>query len=250
MNLVMRGLVLRSTDYKEADKLLTVLTDTRGVLTVHARAARRRGNGLQTASQLFAFSEMTLFNYQGRYILDEAEMLESFSGLQKDLPRLALASYIAEILGAEAEENSAGDALLRLALNSLYALARGLYPPEVVKPAFELRYMALSGYAPALDACSVCGTPEPSEPQLLPEAGLLRCANCALAGTGRYLPLDGPSLAAMRYILRCDLKKLFSFSLSEPSKTLLDKACEAYLLAGVERKFRTLDFYKSVGEPI
>lgn len=250
MNLVMRGLVLRSTDYKEADKLLTVLTDTRGVLTVHARAARRRGSGIQTASQLFAYSEMTLFNYQGRYILDEAELLESFSGLQKDLLCLALASYIVEILGAEAEENSTGDVLLRLALNSLYALSKGLYPPQTVKPAFELRYMALSGYAPALEVCSVCGKSEPQAPQLLPEAGLLRCADCALAGDGRYLLLDGPSLAAMRYILSCDLKKLFAFSLSDASKALLDRACEAYLLAVAERKFRTLDFYKSVGESI
>ncbi|MEA5039475.1 MAG: DNA repair protein RecO [Clostridiaceae bacterium] len=248
MNLVMRGLVLRSTDYKEADKILTVLTDMRGVVTVAVRGARRRGSRLQTASQLFTCSEMTLFDYQGRYKLDDAEVLETFSGLQKDLPRLALASYIAEVLGAEAEESGAGDGPLRLALNSLYALARGISTPTVVKPAFELRYMALSGYAPALDACAVCSAETPVSPMLSLDAGVVHCAHCPAPGGGRSLPLDGASLSAMRYILGCDLKKLFAYLLPESSKLLLDQACEAYLLSREERRFRTLEFYKSAGE--
>ena len=48
-----RGLIIRSVDYKEADKILTVLTDTRGCLTVKARGVRRKGSRLKAAAQLF-----------------------------------------------------------------------------------------------------------------------------------------------------------------------------------------------------
>ena len=247
MNLVTRGLVLRSTDYKEGDKILTVLTDSAGKLTVGARGARRKNSRLTAVCQLFCYAEMTLFEYHGRYTLDEGEVLESFSGLQKDLTRLALASYLMEVLGAEGEENGAAPEVLRLALNSLYALSRGLYPAGDVKAAFELRYMALSGYTPRLDCCAVCGE-APVRPLLSAEAGLLHCDTCPAPAMARSLPLDGAALGAMRYILSADLKKLFAFSLPEASAALLRAACEGYLLAKSDRRFRTLDFYKSVGE--
>lgn len=55
-------------------------------------------------------------------------------------------------------------------------------------------------------------------------------------------------LAAARYVLYCDLKKLFSFSMSEIELRRFGRFCESYLLTRLERGFRTLDFYESVGE--
>ena len=93
-----RGLTIRSVDYKEADQILTVLTDTRGCLTVKARGVRRKGSRLKAAAQLFTLSQMTLYEQKGRIVLQEAEVLQQFPGLQADLTRLALASYLAEVL--------------------------------------------------------------------------------------------------------------------------------------------------------
>ena len=50
-----RGLTIRTVDYKEADQILTILTDTRGCLTVKARGVRRKGSRLKAAAQLFTF---------------------------------------------------------------------------------------------------------------------------------------------------------------------------------------------------
>lgn len=246
-----RGLTIRSVDYKEADKILTVLTDTRGCLTVKARGVRRKGSRLKAAAQLFTFSQMTLYEQQGRATVQEAEVLGQFPGLQTDLRRLALASYLAEVLATEAEDAPAEPELLRLALNSLYALSEGLSPPEVVKAAFELRYMALSGYRPAWSVCAVCGNPQPVMPVIQLEGGTVCCRDCVRPGsTGRQQPVTAGVLAAARYILSCDLKKLFSFQLPEDDLRRLGKLAEGYLLTCMERSFRTLDFYKSVGEPL
>lgn len=244
-----RGLTIRSVDYKEADKLLTVLTDTRGCLTVKARGVRRKGSRLKAAAQLFTFSQMTLYEQQGRASLQEAEILGQFPGLQTDLSRLALASYLAEVLATEAEDAPAEPELLRLALNSLYALSEGLCPPEVIKAAFELRYLALAGYAPALEACAVCGKAQPVMPVIQLEGGTVCCRSCVLPGNpGRQQPVTNGVLSAARYILSCDLKKLFSFQLPPEELRRLEKLAEDCLLTRMERGFRTLDFYKSVGE--
>lgn len=244
---VVRGLVVRSVDYKEADKILTVLTAELGKITVSARGVRRRGSRSMAAAQLFAYSEMTLFAYNGRFRLNEAQVMESFSGLGRSVEALSLASYVAEVLGEEDEQGS--EAVLRLALNTLYALAQERYPRPRIKAAFELRYMALSGYAPDLTAvCSVCSAAPPDHSVLSLTGGMLHCAHCVPAGGGRSLPLDGPALEAARYILTADLKRLFSFSLEEGSQRLLDAVCEGYLLSRLERGFRTLEFYRTLGD--
>ncbi|MBR5537362.1 MAG: DNA repair protein RecO [Clostridia bacterium] len=244
-----RGLIIRSVDYKEADKILTVLTDTRGCLTVKARGVRRKGSRLKAAAQLFAYSQMTLYEQNGRATLHEAQVLEAFSGLQTDIVKMALASYFAEVLGTEAEDAPTDTDIQRLALNCLYALANDLCEPSVVKAAFELRYMRLAGYAPDLTGCAVCGREDPLLPVAMLEIGTVRCGGCTVAGyAGRQMPIGAAVLQAARYILSCDLKKLFSFRLPPEDMARLARVCEAWLLACMERGFRTLDFYKSVGE--
>ncbi|MBR4875285.1 MAG: hypothetical protein IKU95_02230 [Clostridia bacterium] len=58
--------------------------------------------------------------------------------------------------------------------------------------------------------------------------------------------MDEPALGAARYILGCDLKKLFSFKLPEKSMAFLARFCEDYLLDKTEQGYKTLDFYKSL----
>ena len=55
------GIVLRETDYKEKDKLLTILTAEHGKLTVRVRGAKGQRSRSRAACQLLAFSEFTLY---------------------------------------------------------------------------------------------------------------------------------------------------------------------------------------------
>ena len=54
MHISTQGLVLREVNYKESDKLLTVLTAEGGKRTVKARGCRRKGSPLAAAAQLSA----------------------------------------------------------------------------------------------------------------------------------------------------------------------------------------------------
>lgn len=242
-----RGLTIRSVNYKEADQILTVLTENRGCLTVKARGVRRKSSPVKAAAQLFTLSQMTLYEKNGRYTLQEAEIERQFSGLQASLSRLALASYLAEVLSTEGEDAPVSPEVQRLALNCLYGLSQELCPQRQIKAAFELRYMALSGYAPDLTACAVCGSVHPPRPVLLVESGAVRCGDCIFPG-GKQMPATAGVLEAARYILSCDLKKLFAFRLPQEEMKKLGDFCEDYLLRCMERGFRTLDFYKEMGD--
>ena len=66
------GVVLRETEYKDADKLLTVLSRDRGRLTLRARGVRSQSSKLKSGCQLLAFSEFTVFEGRGALTVDEA----------------------------------------------------------------------------------------------------------------------------------------------------------------------------------
>jgi len=237
------GLILRQTPYNESSKILTVLTAAEGKLTVMARGAVRRNSKLAASTQLLVFSEMTLFSSRDRWTLTEARSIEQFSGLQNDVANLALGSYFAELTETVSDEDSPNPELLPLCLNALYALSEGIKAPSCVKPAFELRLMAISGFSPLVAHCAKCGKEEPERSFLDVEGGILYCSDCTQI---RSVPLSGGALSAARYIIGCNAKKLFSFSLENESQRELASAVEKYLLVQLDRRFRTLEFYKAV----
>lgn len=241
-----RGLVLREVRYKEADKLLTVLTESEGKITVRARGALRRGGKLAAAAQVLTYSEMTLFGNKGRWTLNEAVTVEQFLGLRGDLSALALGSYFAELLETLSNENYPDGAVLQLGLNSLYALSRGLCPQKQIKAAFELRLMALAGYEPDLSCCAHCGASELDEPWFSVRDGAVYCAGCRGHAAGAVTALSADTLAAMRHIVYAEAKRLCSFSAGEAAMAKLAAVCEQYLTAQLERGFASLDYWKKV----
>lgn len=247
MHIVTKGIVLRETNYKEADKILTILTEEGGKRTVKARGCRRKGSALAAPSQLLAYSDMTLFEYKDYYTLNEGSTIALFRHVRDDLEKLALGSYFAEVVEAVAEEGCPEPEMLSLLLNCLYALDTLDKPLPLVKAAFELRLLCVAGYAPLADACGVCGVPDPKYPCLNLSEGVLHCAVCRdEVGEGISMPLSQGALSALRYIVYGNPKRLLSFRTDEESLRLLSDTAEAFLLTQLERGFKTLDFYKQL----
>lgn len=238
---VTTGIVLRQTDTKETDMILTVLTPDLGRIPVIAKGARSKRSKFAAACQLLTFSELTLTHKGNWYYLDEASTIELFAGVRQDLTLLALASYFAELTEAVCGEET--PELLRLLLNALYALGTLGKDPTLVKTAFTWRLMALSGFEPLMDGCAVCGR-EPETAALDVVQGVLHCAGCKTGGLS--LPLTSGAVSALRRILACEPKRLYSFSLEPTALRQLDHAAEAFVSAQLERSFRTLEYYKSI----
>ena len=248
MHITTKALVLRTVDYKETDKILTLFTQDQGKLTASARGCRKKGSAIAAGCQLLAWSEMVLYDYQGRWSVKEAATLRLFRGIAADIERLALACYFAEaaeLLAVEGEENPG---LLSLTLNSLHALDQMREKPlPLVKAAFEWKALALAGYEPLIDGCAVCGKIPPEDPRFHLREGVLHCAGCRDEGwEGISMPLSPWAVAALEHIVHGDPKRLFSFRLEDASLKQLADAAEAYLHTQLERGFSTLDYYKSL----
>jgi len=245
MYLTTQGLVLRVSDYNDHDALLTLLTREYGRLTVKIRGLRRKNCPMIAPCQLLAYGEFTLFEHKGMYTANEAHSIELFHGLRKDLPKLSLGTYFAQVAEIVSQEDMPGTELMSLVLNCLYGLSVLDIPEDKVKAVFELRCACLAGYTPDLFRCHNCGSIHPDRFDV--SAGLLECRDCRSADSdGLRLPLSHGTLDAMRYIVSCDPKKLFCFDASVQTIDQLSQVTETYLSTQLERGFSTLDFYKSL----
>jgi len=250
MHTTTTALVLRAVDYKESDQILTLFTREMGKLTASARGVRKKNSPLSAGCQLLCWSELVLYDYQGRWGVKEAATRREFRGVRRDLEKFALACWFADVAQTLAVEGEPFPELLSLTLNSLHALDQmAEKPPALVKAAFELKAMCLAGYEPALGGCGRCGAEEPRDARFSLREGTLACAPCLdvrEAGEGRALTPG--ALAAMRYIVYGDPKRLFSFRAEGEDLVRLSAAAEGYLLAQLERGSRTLDYYHQIAD--
>lgn len=244
MYLTIQAIVLRVTDYNDRDALLTVLTRNHGKLTVKARGLRRKNSPLIAPCQLLAYGEFTLFEYKGQYTINEAHSIELFQSLRRDLTKLSLGTYFAQVAEVLSQEDLPNPELQSLLLNCLFALSRLNEPEAKVKAVFELRGASLAGYMPDLFGCHICGSQTPDKFDL--SEGLLECTRCRNLGGGIRMPVTPAILEAMRYICLCEPKKLLAFQIGPDNLMKLGNLTEAYLTTQLERGFSTLDFYKSL----
>ncbi len=94
------ALILREVRFRESDRILTALTSDAGKLTLAAHGALSKKSKIAAATQLLTYSELTLFEKNGRFAVREGITKEGFAGLRQDLKRFALGCYFASCSSA------------------------------------------------------------------------------------------------------------------------------------------------------
>ena len=245
MHKTVKALILREVRYKEADRILNVLSEE-GKLILKAPGALKKNSKTAAGTQALVYSELTLYESLGKWNVKEAVSLEDFKGLREDITALSLGSYFAEALEVFSQEDIPDSGLLRLGLNSLYALSNGLYSQEHIKAAFEMRCMCLNGYMPDIGKCVYCGKEEPESPFFSYENGKICCRRCRDAAFGLYADACSESLAALRYICGAPDKTFLKFSISEEAQARLSNICERWFLYNTDKNFPTLEYWKKI----
>lgn len=256
MEIAVKGLVIRTVDIKESDRLITIFTEEIGVVSATARGARALKSRKLASTMQYCYSSFVLQRRGEYYYVKEAELIENFFDIRRSIEGLALAGYIAEVL-SDVTVAQAENELLRLSLNSLYAISRGKYPMERIKAAFEIRCASILGFMPEVISCSECGEKEGIFYFNI-MGGSLTCAKCKCELEKKRTEPENPhessiicylspsAKIALGYCVHSPLEKLFSFTIPEGDMELFVKATELYLLNQLERSYKTLDFYKQV----
>ena len=245
MQWTLDGLIIRQQPSDE-DRIVHILTREMGVVTAYAKGARRPRSKLAAGTEVLSYARVVLFKSKNWFYVDAAEVIDGFFALRQDITGLSLAAYIAELSDEMAPKEAEADDYLRLALNCLHFLREKSRDEKLIKAIAELRMLTLSGYMPDLVACSGCGVYESDIFYFLPRSGEICCPNCLPQPPREAVMLSSPVAAALRHIIYASLDDLFSFQLGSGSLPQLGAASEQYLIAQLEHRPRTLDFYNSI----
>ena len=190
------AVVLKVSDYREADVIATLFTREHGKLrgiAPHARKSRKRFSG---ALDLFARLTLSVRVREGLSRIEEAAVITLFPRIREDVSKVAYAGYACELTDLLLPDGLPNHRYYRLLAAWLERLDSA--PPSPAdRRFFEINLLNILGYRPELERCPVCAGPFDGRTPLSfhPSSHSLTCRGCAGAGTA-ITPSVPPRLRA------------------------------------------------------
>ena len=244
------GIVLRTVDTGEADRVVTLLTRERGKVAAFARAARASRRRFGGSLEPFTLVAAEVRERPGAELLglESVSPLHAFGGIRGDLARIACAAYAAELARELVRDHEPHPDLFDLLEAYLGALDRGPARPAGLR-AFELGALRAAGLAPRLDACARCGAELARAPpiRLDPGHGGALCAAC-VPFASPAAPRVGPAtLAALRRLADGGLAAAAAEPLAPPPGREARDALAAFLEHQLGHRLAARKFLDEVG---
>mgnify|MGYP001028634212 CR=1 FL=1 len=183
------ALVLRTVDYGENDKMVTLFAADRGKIGVCMKGVKKANAKLKFAAQPFAFSEYVIAERAGRYTVTAAALHDGFYGLREDVTAYYAAACVCETCDKLLLEGMVNGALL---VEAVSALGTFDGQPSRALIRFLLNALALAGYPVEAGNCPVCGRALSGRMAFDMRSGSFLCTDCgegAPASESTYLAL-------------------------------------------------------------
>jgi DNA repair protein RecO (recombination protein O) len=240
------AVVLRHSDWGEADRLLTLYTRDQGMVRALAKGARKVTS--RKAGHLQPFTHITVQFAKGRdlLIVTQVETVNAFLPLHDDLEKTGYAAYVVELLlRFSYEEEGANPSIFRLLVETLGRIEKEAEAWLAVRY-YEMRLLDAVGFRPQLFECAQCGREILAEDQFFSfSAGGVICSRC-----GGGLPnLTKISLEALKYLRHFQRSSYRDASRAQPSLEVKKEAealMQEYFTYLLERKLNTPGFIKRI----
>lgn len=240
--LVYRGIIIRQSNYGDAHRMLSIFTETDGIIKAVRYGVRGKKASNAAAFQLFCLGDFKLRPTRGEIMTAvSAEIIDGFCPISEDIRKLSLLAYLADITSALLGECNPDRRILSLFLNTAYAAAYRTEPLEKLKAVYEFKLMCAGGYMPRLERCGECGG---EAEYFSPERGETVCRRCQRAGDMRLSP-DAALL--LRRLSVCPDKKMLS--IPAPSGDVYNEIgaiTEKYVSVVADKEFAGLKYFKKM----
>lgn len=241
--ILLTGMVLNVMPIGEYDRRVTLLTKERGKITAFARGARRPTSQLLAAASPFCFGEFEFFEGRSTYNLKGASIKNYFRELSAEPETACYGFYFLETAEYYAQENNDEGELLKLLYQTLRALENKKLDNRLVRRIFELRVLYVEGEYPNFFSCQVCGKQEKLHFFSIRKDGMV-CENCE--HDARDLYVNDSLLYTLQYVLSADLKKLYTFAVSEEVLQGFSKIMERYMSTHDGHTYKSLEILKTI----
>ncbi len=242
---IAEALVLRRTDFHEADRRLTLLTPDRGRLNVVAKGVRRPTSRMAGHLELFTLAKVFVVRRRSLDLVVQAETVQTFPQLRTDLARLPYAYQAVEAAHILVEEEVEAHGEFILLIKALGALAVTAALPLVLV-AYKLQLLATLGYQAQFQDCARCGNPlsaagasVAARIQVRPDSGGVVCAAC---GGASGSPLTVRAIKCLRWLAQEPLHTVERLQADSATTTQLEQTADAFVRYVAEQDLKTTPF--------
>ena len=212
-----------------------------------AKGARKPSSKISGHLELFMRSSFLISRGRNLHILTQAEMIDDFEPLRKDLSGIGTGSYVVELVDAVTYEEGSNVKLYDLLVSTLDSLSAGKDPGIIIRY-YELHLLDLVGFRPELFVCVECGKKTIEQDQFLSgKLGGTVCPECAqgLSRTG-IRPVSSRTLKYLRHFQRSDINNLISLKIPSGITDELEKLIHYYLTHTLEGHLNSPVFIKRI----
>ncbi|MFQ6058745.1 MAG: DNA repair protein RecO [Anaerolineae bacterium] len=246
------AIVLKRTDFGEADRLLTLYTPGLGKIRAIAKGVRKPTSRKSGHVELFTHSQLLIAKGRELDIITQAETIHAFRPVREDLRRITYASYAAELVDKFTKEGIESRSLFDLLLAMLTWLGEAT-DLDLTARFFELRLLGYVGYRPQLFRCVECNAQiEPRANFFSPEGGGVVCPRCGdrklprRGGTAfqrrDVQPLSLNALKVLRFLQTRDYALCRRLKVSPESHRELERTMQRYITYLLERRLKSIEF--------
>ncbi|MEW5985580.1 MAG: DNA repair protein RecO, partial [Chloroflexota bacterium] len=229
------AIVLRRSDFGEADRLLTLYSRDYGKVRVIAKGARKPQSRKTGHVELFMRTQFLIAKGRDLDIVTQAEMVEGYAAVRDDLARTTYASYFVELLDRFTVEGDKHVGKYNLLAEALGWLAH-THNLLVAARYYELRLLGLVGYQPQLFQCLSCGEPIQEQDQFFSaELGGLLCPNCQAADP-RARAVSAVAVKVLRFLQSRTWEAVSGLTLKRPLHLELENLLSHYVTYILERQ--------------
>jgi len=240
--LSVRGLIIRSVLYKESDRIISILTMDRGIVSARAPGAGKSANRFSYSTQPMMLCDFVLAKTRDYYYLREVEMIEAFQAVQEDIEKLTASAHLLEIASDVCVDTESSRTVYPLLLHALYALCRKDKNYRLIVSVFEWKIPDLLGFSADMGVCS-CG-----EPNTL-QYGAFSYSHCrlfcrkstCLEKAGSYQLLSPGCIEALVYACTAPLEKIFAFNVTPKILDEMTRVSRKYLCERLEKCYSRMD---------
>jgi DNA repair protein RecO (recombination protein O) len=239
------AIILKRSDFGEADRLLTLYTPSLGKIRAIAKGVRKPTSRKSGHVELFTHSQFLIAKGRSLDIVTQAETVHAFRPLREDLLRTTYAYYAAELLDLFVEEGIENRPLFDLLLAMLGWLGDAS-DLDLATRFFELRLLSLLGYRPQLFQCVACRRQiEPTSNFFSPADGGILCANCGASHRGaQEITLN--ALKVLRFLQTRGYDTCCHLRLSRPLHRELETVMYHYITYILERNLKSVKFLNTL----
>lgn len=235
------GIVIRSMDYGEGNKILTIYTKEWGKMSVMARGARKLKSRHSAAAQLFSLADYGFYKNGDMGTVNHSELIHSYHKIREDLFMAAYAAYIAELYLRLVDPDSPHRLLFEQLQAAFDSIEEGK-DAQIVTHILEMKVLGTAGYSPVLERCAACGSTERLT-AFHPMAGGIVCSKCAKSGDSeRWIALPEKAQKLLRLLQYADLNRIGSVSVQEQSKKLIKTCLHAFMDAHIDIHWKSRNF--------